>query len=130
MDTEGLQEFAILESEKAELKNRLDEIDRREEALAGTLKDLMIDAGIKSINIAGRTIFIRTDIWAKTLTSKEELIGALKDSGLGEYISVGVNHQSISAYVRNQLESEEPFPAPLQKHLGHSEVSSLRSKKA
>ena len=130
MDTEGLKEFAELESEKAELKNRLDEIDRREEVLAGYLKDLMIDAGIKSINIAGRTIFIRTETWAKTLTSKEELIEALKASDLDEYVSVGVNHQSISAYVRNQLESEEPFPEPLKKHLGHSIVQKLRSTKA
>jgi len=130
MDTEGLKEFAELEEEKAQLKNRLNEIDRREEVLADVLKDGMIDAGIKSINIAGRTIFIRTDIWAKILTSKEELVGALKESDLGEYVSIGVNHQSMSAYVRNQLESEEPFPDPLKKHLGHSEVHSLRSKKA
>ena len=130
MDTKGLKEFAELEEEKAQLNNRLDEIDRRKKVINDTLIDSMVDAGIKSINISGRTVFIRTDVWAKTLTTKEELIGALKDSDLGEYITVSVNHQSISAYVRNQIESKEPFPAPLKKHLGHSTIHSLRSKKA
>jgi len=130
MDTDRLKEFAELEGEKAEIKNRLNEITRRLEVIGPELLDDMIDDGIQNINISGRAVHIRKDIWAKVESTKEQVVKALKESGLEEYVTVGFNHHSISSYIRHQVEAEEPLPDPLKGHLSANTVLSVRSTKA
>ena len=127
MDTEILKEFVALETEKAKLKSRLGEIDLRRADLSDSIKDSLLDEGIDKITIHGRTIFLKKTIWAKIESTREEVIEALKKANLEEYVTTGFNSQSLSAYIRNQVESGEPLPEELNGHIKADEVITIRS---
>ena len=130
MDISIIKELVTLDKEKAELDSRLDEIKQRRADIATVVEDMMIDAGIDKITIDGRTVHIASQIWAKVESTKEQVINALKEAGLEEYITVGYNSQSLSAYVRNELEANQELPEALRGHLGHSTKTYVRSTKA
>ena len=130
MDIERLKEFAKLTTQKEEFKIELNRIQQRLKDLDEPIQDMLLDNGIDRITIDGRTIFIRSDVWAKVLSSKEEVVTALREAELDEYVVTGFNTQSISAYIREQLASGEPLPKALNGHLTSTEVLSVRSTKA
>ena len=128
MDTEILKEFVELDKEKSDLEARLDVVKQRKADISISILDSMIDAGIDQIKMHGRTIFIHSQTWAKIESTKEEVINALKEANLSEYVVTGYNSQSLSAYVRNQIESGEPLPEALKGHISADKKTSVRSK--
>ncbi len=127
MNMEQLKEFVCLETRKREPNSEL-------KAIGARIDD-------------GRTVYIAQDIQASPANDRAEVIGALKQSELGQYISEKYNTQSLRAFVRevaeevqlrcqqqDRLFSEEEvrvaLPAPLCDSLKISFVHSLRSRKA
>ena len=147
MNMEQLKEFVCLETRKRELDSELKAIAARIDDLEQALVPQFLTDGVASMKVDGRTVYIAQDIQAGPLKDRAEVIGALKRSELGQYISENYNTQSLRAFVRevaeevrlrcqrqSRLFTEEEvrvaLPSPLCDALKISFVHSLRSRKA
>ena len=147
MNMEHLKEFVSLETRKRELDSELKAIAARIDDLETALVPQFLTDGVASMKVDGRTVYIAQDIQASPANDRGEVIGALKQSELGQYVSENYNTQSLRAFVRevaeevrlrcqqqDQLFTEEQvrtaLPAPLCDVLKISFVHSLRSRKA
>jgi hypothetical protein len=147
MNMEQLKEFVSLETRKRELDSELKAIAARIDNLEQTLVPQFLTDGVASMKVDGRTVYIAQDIQASPLNDRGEVIGALKKSELGQYISENYNTQSLRAFVRevadevrlrcqqhDRMFTEEEvrvaLPSPLCDALKISFVHSLRSRKA
>lgn len=147
MNIEQLKEFVCLETRKRELDSELKAIAARIDDLEQALVPQFLSDGVASMKVDGRTVYIAQDIHASPANDRAEVIGALKQSELGQYVSENYNTQSLRAFVRevaeevrlrcrqqDRLFSEEEvrvaLPAPLGDVLKIAFVHSLRSRKA
>jgi len=147
MNMEQLKEFVCLETRKRELDSELKAIAARIDDLEQALVPQFLSDGVASMKVDGRTVYIAQDIQASPANGRAEVIGALKQSELGQYVSENYNTQSLRAFVRevaeevrlrcrqqDRLFSEEEvrvaLPAPLGDTLKIAFVHSLRSRKA
>lgn len=64
--------------------------------------------GITSQKIGGRIVGIRREVWArlKPDSSIEDVREAFGQLGIGHLVKAGVNVQSLSAWVREEMEAE------------------------
>jgi len=147
MNMDQLKEFVSLETRKRELDSELKAIAARIDDLEEALVPQFLNDGIASMKVDGRTVYIAQDVQAGPVNDRAEVIGALKQSELGQYVSENYNTQSLRAYVRevadevrllcqqqNRLFSEEEvraaLPPPLCDAVKITFVHSLRSRKA
>lgn len=147
MNIEQLKEFVCLETRKRELDSELKAIAARIDDLEQSLVPQFLSDGVASMKVDGRTVYIAQDIQASPTNGRAEVIGALKHSELGQYVSENYNTQSLRAFVRevaeevrlrcqqqDRLFTEEEvraaLPAPLGAALKIAFVHSLRSRKA
>ena len=146
MNMEQLKEFVALETRKRELDAELKAIAARIDDLEQALLPQFLTAGVASMKVDGRTVYIAQDIYAGPAHNRAEVITALKRSGLGQYVSENYNTQSLRAFVRevaeearlrcrqqDRLFTEEEvrtaLPSPLSEALKVSFVHSLRSRR-
>jgi hypothetical protein len=147
MNLEQLKEYVCLETRKRELDSELKAIGARIDDLEQALVPQFLSDGIASMKVDGRTVYIAHDIQASPANDRTEVIDALKQSELGQYVSENYNPQSLRAFVREMAEEvrlrceqkdrlfteedvREALPAPLCDALKISFVHSLRSRKA
>jgi hypothetical protein len=147
MNMEQLKEFVCLETRKRELDSELKAIVARIDDLEQALVPQFLSDGIASMKVDGRTVYIAQDMQASPASDRAEVIRALKESELGQYIAENYNTQSLRAFVRevaeevrlrcqqqdrlfNEEEVRVALPTPLCDALKVSFVHSLRSRKA
>ena len=147
MNMEQLKEFVALEKRKKDLDSELKAIAARLDDLEQALVPQFLNDGVNSLKIDGRTVYLAEDIYASPVNDRGEVIAALKQSELGQYVSENYNTQSLKAFVREvaqevrlRCQQEErlftedevrlSLPAPLGDTLKISFVHSLRSRKA
>ena len=147
MNIQQLREFVSLENRKkdldAELKSVKQQLDNLEEALIPQF----IDDGVQRMTVDGRTVAIQQDVYASPLNDRDDVVDALKQSELGQYVAENYNSNSLTAFVRevkrevesrahdeNRIYSEDDVRAALPEALGRalkiSFVHKLSSRKA
>jgi response regulator RpfG family c-di-GMP phosphodiesterase len=127
MDTKELIRFAKLSEVKSNLEAKLDRVKAKMALLEPHLLDQLTDAQINQLKLAGgHTIYIRRQIWA-TISDRPSAIEALKEAGMEDYVAENFNSNSLSAYVRETLESGEDLPDSFEGVIGHTKKATLRS---
>lgn len=136
--------FAALSEEKSLLEARLNEVREDLKALNADLCEQFALAGVDSMKVDGRIVFLRRQLWASVQAppgadpgAKEAAYQVLKDHQLGWMVKEGVNSQTLSAWVR-ELEEESGgyeemianMPADLREVLKISEVYQVSSRKS
>ena len=144
--TRVLYRCVSLSEEESRLKKELETVQEELKAIKEQVKNLFIEMGVKSMK-AGKTIYLNRQYWAGTAegATSHEVSKALERLDLAQYVTY--NHQSLSAYVREQAKqcseligSEGEIiatpeqilailPEPLNKLLKVSEVIDIRVKK-
>jgi hypothetical protein len=113
---------ADLEAELESTKKRLDEIEPE-------LMQQMTCDGVQRVNAHGRTVYIHRQLWAKPKDGdKNAVCEALRGCGLGQYVSETFNTNSLSAYIRELEQQQQPVPEPLAAVIETSEVFRLRTR--
>lgn len=91
------------------------------------------EAGMQNVNIDGRTIYLHRSTYAQRATGidVEDVKAALRAAGADDLISETVNHQTLSAYVRELLDDDGPgLPPALDGVLELGERYSIRVRAA
>lgn len=138
LDLETLTEYANLDARRQELDREAREIAAKLAALEPALLDTMASAGVASVKVAGRTVYMDTRIWAQVVAgegedpaqAKARACQALKDSGHGDLVAESFNHQTLSAVMREMNRDGQDLPLEWEGALRPNEVVKLRTRKA
>jgi len=143
LDFSKIREFAELTERSKELDDEQKSIKARLDELEPVILNQMADEGLQNVRINNRTYYIRRDLYTGPAEGfdKPSVTLALKEAGLGEYVSETYNSNSLSAYVRSLKQSIEDgdmltiddlkklLPEPLQDVLRVGENFRLASRK-
>jgi hypothetical protein len=96
-----LKEFLRLTTEKRNLNEKLENIEKSLKELESGVIDHMADEGIQSINIDGYSLYIHKQIRASCLNTK------IMKQYEHQLVKETVNANTLAAWVREQLEDGE-----------------------
>jgi hypothetical protein len=102
-------------------------------AIEAELIEQFGEAGMQNINIDGRTIYLHRSTFAQRAAGvdAEDVKAALRAAGATDLITETVNHQTLSAYVRELLDDDGPgLPPALDGVLELGERYSIRVRAA
>jgi len=126
---EVLQRFADLENEKEILAEKLKAVNKKLTDLQPLTQEAFIENNMDRITINGRTVFTRSILVAKIL-DKARATGALKNSGMGDLITVGFNTNSLSAHLRELNRDGKELPECFEGIITTIDVVKTQSRKA
>jgi hypothetical protein len=110
LDIEKLSRFVEMDIEKKNLSAKLDRVKEEMAELEQELISDLIDCELDRVTLSsGRTVYMRTDTYARIL-SKEKAFDALRKSGFEDYIRDDVNTQQLSRLLRDFEEQEAEIP--------------------
>jgi vacuolar-type H+-ATPase subunit I/STV1 len=147
MNIQQLREFVSLENRKKDLDAELKAVKQQLDDLEEALVPQFIEDGVQRMTVDGRTVSIQQDVYASPLNDREDVVDALKQSELGQYVAENYNTNSLTAFVRelkrdvelrakgeNRMYTEDDvraaLPEPLGRALKISFVHKLSSRKA
>ncbi len=147
MNMQQLKLFVSLENQKRELDARLKELKQELDGLEEVLVPQFIEDGVQRMTVDGRTVAITQDVYASPAICREDVVEALKQAELGQYVGENYNSNSLTAFVReikrevefraqqeNRIYTEDDvraaLPEPLGKAIKVSFVHKLSSRKA
>jgi hypothetical protein len=147
MNMPQLREFVSMENRKKELDAELKAVKQQLDDLEEALVPQFIEDGVQRMTVDGRTVSIQQDVYASPLNDREDVVDALKQSELGQYVAENYNTNSLTAFVRelkrdvelrakgeNRMYTEDDvraaLPEPLGRALKISFVHKLSSRKA
>ena len=97
-----------LRDEKTSLENREKEVEKEIKETDEAMVTLMIDTETPSFTRAGFTFSLTTTTRASAMAdNKTALFKALRDNGHGSLVYETVNANSLSAFVREQIENNK-----------------------
>jgi hypothetical protein len=104
MNMEPLREFVSLEKKKKDLDAELKAANQRLDELEQIIIPLFIEDGVPSMAVEAdgmtRMLSIYQDVYASPINDRGEVVGALKESELGQYVAENYNTNSLTSYVR------------------------------
>jgi hypothetical protein len=125
MRTDLFKRYAELADQKDDLKLKLSQTQQEMDRLENVLINEMIDNDMDKASVGGRSFSPYTQIWAK-VRDKSKLGEALRETGHGDLVSESVNHQSLSALVREFYDSENGLPEAWRNVIEPNEVPKIR----
>jgi hypothetical protein len=131
-----LARFVDLDTKIKEMDAELKELKRERETLEDPLVEGLIEAGIQNMNVNGKTVYIRTQLWASAkdivddsgeVVAKDwtSALEAVRSTGHGDLVETRINSQRLSALVRELDETEDGIPEILRDNLNISEQIKL-----
>lgn len=148
MNIENLKRYVALEEVVAELERQLAGHKKDAEELEQSIMEDFISDGIQSINLTGRTVFLKEDIFVSPSAEengRRAVAEALKQTGHADLVESSYNANSLTALCREMIEQrraeaeerEEIFddlgsalPEPLRVTLRVSQRFKIQSRKA
>ena len=132
------QEIFVLADELAELKDRKKALDDELKAVNSRIAEVeeqlankMVEEEIQSFQRSGKTFYVTTKVFASAVPErKAELFAWLKEHGFGDMVTETVNANTLSAWVREQLEESETLPEDLEELVNVYEKTTVGIRKA
>lgn len=115
MNSKDMHDLAIklksLRDEKTELETRLKEINAEIDTVDFELATMMTDSETQNFTIAGTMFCLTNKVRASAVADrKEELYDTLRSEGYGDLVYETVNANSLSAFVKEQMEEHDDVP--------------------
>lgn len=127
-----IERYARLENQRAELKDELAAVEAKLDELRQGVLDYMQNHSLDKITSAGRTLYLRREIWAGRPedVTPEALTRALSDMGLDDFHADAPKMQALSAWLRELDKSGEKMPEGLTPYLVANEVYKIGSRRS
>lgn len=110
LDTVLLRRYRDLRDQQKIADAEASAFKEEADAIEAQLIDQFTDAGMQSISIDGKTIYLHEAVYARKAagTDTEDLKAALRASGHGDLVSETVNGNTLNAWVRELTDPENP----------------------
>ena len=97
-----------LKKQKKDLEDSVKAIGSEIEELDRQLSDAMTEAELDSFSRNGSTFYLHSRLYASPSTGrKDAMMQALKQNGYGSLVVESVNSNTLSSFVREQMEANE-----------------------
>lgn len=124
-------ELAELKDRKKVLDDELKAINTRIAEVEEELANKMLTEEIQSFQRSGKTFYVTTKVFASAVPErKAKLFAWLKENGFGDMVTETVNANTLSAWVREQLEESESLPEGLEELVNVYEKTTVGIRKA
>ena len=104
MNMEPLREYVSLEARKKELDAELKTTNQLLDELEEKIIPMFVEEGVPSMSVESngvtRTLSIYQDVYASPIRDRDEVVDALKESELGQYVAENYNTNSLTSFVR------------------------------
>ena len=108
-------QLADLKRRKKELEDELKEVNAKIAKTDEELSTIMLEEELQSFNRNGQTFYVNTKTYASAVPErKQDLFVWLKDHGYGDMVTETVNHNTLSAFVREMLSETDQLPEDLE----------------
>lgn len=113
MDLQLADKLKELRDKKKQLENEIKEINTEIEATEQELVQQMLEEEMQNFSRNGTLFYLNTKTFASPVPEqKQQLYQVLKDNGYGDLVYETVNSNSLSAFVKEQIEqNEDKLPA-------------------
>lgn len=127
-----IERYARLENQRAELKDELVAVEAKLDELRQGVLDYMQSHSLDKITSAGRTLYLRRELWAGRAegVSPADLMVALDAAGLTEFAERAPKMQSLTAFVRELDRDGLELPEPLRGVLVAHELFKIGSRRS
>jgi len=137
IENEDLDRLIAIDDLLADSKLKLGRWSKERADIEARLITAYIATGTQRINRNGRTVFLRSQLWAGVAEGREygDLVAALKIANLGGLVSEKFDSSTLSAHFREQLaeddspERREALVAAFNGALKFTDLISIRSVK-
>lgn len=128
-----------LADELKKYKTKLKEIEEEERKVKKIIEDIesqmvnaMVEEEVQNFSMGGTLFYLNTKSYSSPVPErKQELFKALKDQGYGDLVYETVNSNSLSAFVREQMEENgDELPEWLQGLVNIYDKTSIGMRKA
>lgn len=125
-----LVEFVNLDREKAEIEKRLGEIKERANLIGKALLDDWANRGMQSVNLQGRTVYIRRDFYCskKGGVETQKVCDALERMGHRSMVNPSYSPASLKALVREIVDNDQMVPEGLNVLIHYDTVPRLMTR--
>ena len=127
---EKVKKFLGLFQDKKKLEEALSAINEALKAAEQEALDYMSENGIQNIKLDDALVFIATGISVKPKNSKEEIVKALDEIGLGDAAPRSCNMNTIRSLVSEMKSNNQTIPQPLLDTITIEDYFDLRVRKA
>ncbi|MFZ5831261.1 MAG: hypothetical protein ACOY3P_14310 [Planctomycetota bacterium] len=127
-----LARFVELEHKRRDLESQLDQVKDEARQLEARILEEWAERGQNSAKVGGLTVYLANDFYCskRATSSTDELVSALRDAGLSDYVSIGYNAASLKAWVKEQVASGGDIPQPLAERLNYDTTPRLKTRRA
>lgn len=123
--------LAELRAMKKDTEDRLKEINAEIEKVDAELAERMLAEEVQNFSRNGQTFYLNTTVRASAKADrKQDLFQWFKEHGLGDMVTETVNANTLSAWVREQLEESDELPEGLEELVNVYEKTTVGIRKA
>lgn len=121
-----------LKDQKRALEDHVKEIKQEMDSVEAQLIETMVSEEMQNFNRGGTLFYMQVKPYASPIANKKPvLFQTLKDEGYGDLVYETVNSNSLSAFVREQMEeNEDQLPEWLNGLVNVFEKTSIRMRKS
>ena len=132
MDMAKVKLYRDLRDEQKRLEGEAEGIKARANEIERELVEEFSDEGVQNVKIDGSTVFLRRELWAQKEqgVSSDDVVEALREAGLGDFVALGYNSSALSARLRELDADDAPLPAALVGVVKVAEVFKIRYQKS
>lgn len=138
MDMAKVKRYRDLRREAKRNEDARKALTAEADKLEREILEAFVDAEVQSVQVDGSTVYLERKLWAQKETDPstdepvptEVVVEALNAAGLGDFVQEGYNTNTLSAYLRDLDENEEPLPPALRGVIKAAEVFKIRYRKA
>lgn len=120
--SDALRQLLTLRQLKGQHEDALKGINAEIDTITASILDRWADEGVDSMRVDGKTVSLRRQVYARVL-DREHVAAALQEAGLGHLLTPNTN--TLSAWLREKEEAQEPLPPSLEGIVGTYERFSL-----
>ncbi len=120
--TEGLKRLLELNARRKVIEAELKEINAESDQITQSVLDRWSEDGVTSMKVDGHTVYMRRSIYAKVL-DRDRIADAMREAGLASMLTPNTN--TLSAWLREREENQEPLPQSLEGIVGTFERFAL-----
>ena len=129
MDTKLIDRYIEMNHKKKALEEELEDHKKEMSQVENFILELMLEEGIQNLRTDKGMAYVNKT-FAATLKNDVEPLEAIhevfEEHGLGHMVKTSINANTLRAYVKEKIESEEGLPEEIEKRIKITEVQHLR----
>ena len=123
MKVELIKTYLNFDRQRKKLELQVKDLKEKLAKLMPKVEEELLQAGVDSLKLDGASVGTRSQLWAKPKNGDyEKACEALRKAGLDDFVRERFNTNTLSAYVRELRDNDQPLP---ESFVGVIEVSEV-----